>query len=98
LTNARHFFHKRTIGFVMKAKNGWSVARRAKQAAAIHRWRPWTKSTGPRTVEGKATSAGNAAKPDSIRKELLAMKAELAQVLRLAKKLDAARRRSRRQL
>lgn len=40
--------------------NGWTEERRAKQAAAIKQWRPWEKSTGPRTVEGKATSSQNA--------------------------------------
>jgi hypothetical protein len=34
-------------------RNGWSQERRARQAAAIHTWRPWERSTGPRTPEGK---------------------------------------------
>jgi hypothetical protein len=42
-------------------KSGWSPERRARQAAAIHRWTPWTKSTGPRTLVGKAVSSRNAA-------------------------------------
>ena len=73
---------------------GWSDERRAKQAAAIRRWQPWTKSTGPRSAEGKAVSARNAAKPNSIRRELLVMKAELANVQRQVKKLFTARRKS----
>ncbi len=40
---------------------GWSPERRAKQAEAIKRWRPWERSTGPRTAEGKAASAANGA-------------------------------------
>jgi hypothetical protein len=40
--------------------NGWTPARRARQARLIHRWKPWEKSTGPRTPEGKARSARNA--------------------------------------
>ena len=40
--------------------NGWTDERRAKQAAAIHRWAPWTKSTGPRTAAGKAIVGQNA--------------------------------------
>lgn len=40
----------------------WSPARRAKHAAAIQRWKPWAKSTGPRTRSGKAISAQNALK------------------------------------
>lgn len=36
---------------------GWSAARRARQAEAINRWKPWEKSTGPKSEEGKARSA-----------------------------------------
>lgn len=43
-------------------KSGWSPARRASHAAAIRRWAPWRKSTGPRTPIGKAKSAQNATK------------------------------------
>ena len=40
--------------------NGWTPERRARQAQAIRRWRPWEHSTGPRTAAGKARSARNA--------------------------------------
>ena len=40
--------------------NGWTPERRARQAQAIRRWRPWEHSTGPRTAVGKARSARNA--------------------------------------
>ncbi len=40
--------------------SGWTAERRAKQAKAIRRWRPWTRSTGPRTAQGKAISSTNA--------------------------------------
>ena len=40
--------------------NGWTPERRARQAQAIRRWRPWEHSTGPRTAEGRARSARNA--------------------------------------
>lgn len=39
--------------------NGWTPERRARQAALIHTWRPWEKSTGPRTAEGKCKAARN---------------------------------------
>lgn len=42
---------------------GWTPERRAKHAAAIRRWKPWTKSTGPRTAAGKARATQNATKP-----------------------------------
>ena len=38
---------------------GWTPERRARQAALIRTWRPWEKSTGPRTPEGKARTARN---------------------------------------
>lgn len=39
--------------------NGWTPERRARQAELIREWRPWEKSTGPRTAEGKARAARN---------------------------------------
>ena len=42
--------------------NGWTPERRARQAAQIRAWRPWEKSTGPKTDEGKARVAQNAYK------------------------------------
>ena len=42
--------------------NGWTPERRARQAELIRRWRPWERSTGPRTDEGKALVAQNAYK------------------------------------
>ena len=39
--------------------HGWTLARKRKQSAAIHRWKPWLHSTGPRTSEGKAKVARN---------------------------------------
>ena len=40
--------------------NGWTEARRQRQAELIRRWKPWEQATGPRTEEGKATVARNA--------------------------------------
>jgi len=42
--------------------NGWTDERKAKQRAAIYRWRPWDKSTGPKSESGKDTVAQNARK------------------------------------
>ena len=42
--------------------NGWTSERRARQAQLIRTWRPWERSTGPRTATGKATSARNGLK------------------------------------
>jgi len=40
--------------------NGWTLERRAKQAELIKTWKPWERSTGPRTREGKAKASRNA--------------------------------------
>jgi hypothetical protein len=42
--------------------NGWTPERRPSQAAQIGQWKPWLRSTGPRTEAGKAISAMNARK------------------------------------
>lgn len=38
----------------------WTPERRARQAELIRAWQPWTRSTGPRTAEGKAKVSSNA--------------------------------------
>ncbi len=43
-------------------RNGWTSERRARQAELIGSWRPWERSTGPRTPEGKTKVARNAYK------------------------------------
>ena len=40
----------------------WTADRRQKQRESIQRWRPWEKSTGARTAEGKAKVSRNAVK------------------------------------
>ena len=42
--------------------NGWTSERRARQTELIQKWRPWEKSTGPKTPEGKARVSQNAYK------------------------------------
>ena len=42
--------------------NGWTPERRAKQAEAIRRWKPWLGSTGPKSDQGKARASRNAYK------------------------------------
>ena len=44
----------------MTINSGWSDERRQRQAELIRSWAPWTKSTGPRTENGKASSSQNA--------------------------------------
>ena len=40
----------------------WTAEERAKQSALIQSWKPWNKSTGAKTPEGKAVSSQNAFK------------------------------------
>ena len=65
--------------------NGWTPERRARQAALIRTWRPWEKSTGPRTAEGKRHTARNGDKGGAWkieRDELRALKSEVDDLLR----------------
>ena len=52
----------------MSNSHGWSPERREKARAAIHRWKPWQSSTGPRTPEGKVRVAQNANKGAAVRR------------------------------
>ena len=38
----------------------WTTAQRQRQSDAIRRWKPWQKSTGPKSPEGKAAVSRNA--------------------------------------
>lgn len=39
--------------------NGWTPERRARQAALIRTWKPWERSSGPRSHEGKTRASLN---------------------------------------
>lgn len=59
----------------------WTSEQRAKQAAMIRQWQPWTKSTGARTPEGKAASSRNAYK-GGLRLQIRAIVKSMNAVLR----------------
>ena len=42
--------------------NGWTLERKAKQSQLIQQWKPWERSTGAKSIEGKAVSSRNAFK------------------------------------
>jgi hypothetical protein len=42
--------------------DAWPQSRRAKQRKAIYSWRPWERSTGPKSEAGKQVVASNALK------------------------------------
>ena len=70
--------------------NGWTPERRARHAALIRTWRPWEKSTGPRSADGKARTARNGFKGGH-RAMLRGLVRELNDALR--EQRDALRRR-----
>lgn len=51
----------------MGTKSAWTPERRAQQAERIRLTKPWEKSTGPKTAEGKAVCSRNACTPEAIR-------------------------------
>jgi hypothetical protein len=61
---------------------GWTEERRRKQSETIMRWKPWEKSTGPKTEAGKKEVALNALKDGHYAKNV--------RELRLAFRLNAA--------
>ena len=40
----------------------WTAEQRKQQSLKIRQWQPWTKSTGPKTLQGKSISSRNAFK------------------------------------
>jgi hypothetical protein len=56
----------------------WTPERRAAHRAAIQNWKPWTKSTGPRSAEGKKRSSMNAFRNGGRTVHILRLKALLA--------------------
>ena len=42
--------------------NGWTLERCKRQAELIRQWKPWAKSTGPKSQEGKERVARNASR------------------------------------
>lgn len=64
--------------------NGWSPVRKGRQRAAIHRWKPWNKSTGPKTVAGKQKVSRNNLKHGNRSRAFIEEVRALRQLLRSA--------------
>ena len=69
----------------LKMANGWTEERKQKQRELIQHWKPWKKSTGAKTPEGRAKSKMNAYKYGVAETKLLLR--ELNRMLREEKKL-----------
>jgi len=48
--------------------SGWTEERKKRQRELIHQWKPWLKSTGAKTTEGKKKSSQNAYKTGDSKK------------------------------
>ena len=61
--------------------HGWTPARRAAQARLIRQWRPWSRSTGPKSPEGRTRSSLNAVKHGAFGREARELRALLSELL-----------------
>lgn len=77
----------------MTASKRWTDEARARQAALIRTWKPWTKSTGPTSEAGKHRSGQNGRRANPIRRELADMVVELKIVMHQMNAAQARRRR-----
>lgn len=68
----------------------WTPKRRQQQSKAIHGWKPWNRSTGPRTPAGKARVSRNALKHGQTTARALAERAGIRALLNAAHELIAA--------
>lgn len=59
--------------------SSWTAERRLKHSLAIRNWAPWKKSTGPRTIAGKAKSCMNALKHGQYCRQAYEFRAALSQ-------------------
>ena len=60
-SQAREIFNvSQTNYWSNKMPTPWTPERRAKQAELIRQWKPWEKSTGPRSSAGKSLVGRNA--------------------------------------
>ena len=66
-----------------KVANGWNLERQTRQGKLIQRWKPWERSTGPKTAAGKARVSRNAYKGGTRR-----LLRRVARLLRRTKALE----------
>lgn len=71
--------------------NGWTPEWRRRQAELIRSWKPWEKSTGPKTTEGKSKVA-NTAWRGGHKAQLRALSKMVNEELSKARELGESRR------
>ena len=64
----------------------WTAEQRQRQREIIQNWKPWTKSTGAKTPEGKKRSAQNALKTGNSL-EIREMLKQLNKLLRIQSRI-----------
>lgn len=70
-------------------KSGWTPERRARQAARIRLWAPWARSTGPKTLMGKAKSSKNSYKHGCRARDMRLMSKALSAQSRYVRAINA---------
>lgn len=63
----------------------WTPEQRAEQAEKIRRWKPWERSTGPASKDGKAAASQNALKHGMRGAAWIERRRQLAELLRDAR-------------
>lgn len=62
--------------------NGWTEERKARQRSLIQDWKPWAKSSGPKSASGKRTVSQNSLKHGRRSRVLIAQRRQLRRQLR----------------
>lgn len=65
--------------------HGWTSERRAKQAKLIQSWKPWSKSSGPKSLEGKLKASKNSYKHGEYTQEALTQMKEVRGLINFCK-------------
>lgn len=74
----------------MKA-NGWTPERRKRQSEMIKQWKPWKKSTGPRSESGKEAVKMNALKHGMYGSEWKSLKKQISDQKKFLKEFHKLR-------
>ncbi len=72
----------------------WTTSERARQAELIRTWKPWKRSTGATTLEGKARSSQNSRKHGFYSREVRELQRQLDEQRRQVMGLRVSTRRS----